>query len=143
MDVHEEARRLRALYANRDTELVGLLSSQIATVKTYAQVLVGLCGLTITVTGFSGAHMIRAGSASALLMAIGIALVLVGLTSCIRTITQLRWVTQDLRDDLAETAAIVLARRNRQQRRVSLAAVFVISGLACYLAAVVVASLAG
>lgn len=143
MDVHEEARRLRALYANRDTELVGLLSSQIATVKTYAQVLVGLCGLTITVTGFSGAHMIRAGSASALLMAIGIALVLVGLTSCIRTITQLRWVTQDLRDDLAETAAIVLARRNRQQRMVSLAAVFVISGLACYLAAVVVASLAG
>jgi hypothetical protein len=143
MDVHEEARRLRALYANRDAELVGLLSSQIATVKTYAQVLVGLCGLTITVTGFSGAHMIRAGSASALLMAIGIALVLVGLTSCIRTITQLRWVTQDLRDDLAETTAIVLARRNRQQRMVSLAAVFVISGLACYLAAVVVASLAG
>ena len=141
MDVHDEARRLRALYPNRDAELVALLSSQIGTVKTYAQVLVGLCGLTVTVTGFSGAHMIRAGSISALLMAIGIALVLVGLTLCVRTITQLRWVTQDLHDDLLETAAIVLARRNHQQRMVSFAAVFVISGLACYLAAVVVASL--
>ena len=142
MDVHDEARRLRALFPNRDAELVSLLSSQIATVKTYAQVLVGLCGLTITVTGFSGAHMIRAGSLSALLMVIGIALVLVGLTLCVRTITQLRWVTQDLREDLLETAAIVLARRNHQQRMISFAAVFVISGLACYLAAVVVASLA-
>lgn len=141
MDVHDEARRIRALYPSRDAELVNHLSAQIGTVKTYAQVLVGLCGLTITVTGFSGAHMIRAGSASALLMAVGIGLVLVGLTLCIRTITQLRWVTQELRDDLLETAVVVLARRNRQQRMISLAAVFVVSGLACYLAAVVVAAL--
>jgi hypothetical protein len=39
-----------------------LVDEQVATVKTYAQVLIGLCGLTITVTGFSGAHMIRSGS---------------------------------------------------------------------------------
>jgi hypothetical protein len=141
MDVLDEARRLRALYSGRDADLVSLLSSQIGTVKTYAQVLVGLCGLVITVTGFSGAHMIRAGSLSAMLLAGGIAFVLVGLTLCIRTITQLRWVTQELRDDLLETATVVLQRRNRQQRMVSVAAVFVVSGLACYLGAVVVAAL--
>lgn len=141
-EVDEEARRLRALYAERPADLVALLSQQIGTVKTYAQVLVGLCGLTVTVTGFSGAHMIRSGSAAAALMVGGIVLVLVGLIGCIRTITQLRWVSQDLRDDLTETAAIVIERRNRQQRRLSLAAVFVVAGLACYLGAVVVAALA-
>ena len=94
MDVQDEANRLCALYAGRDPDLVNHLSTQIGTVKTYAQILVGLCGLTITVTGFSGAHMIRAGSLSASLMAIGIALVLVGLVLCIRTITLLRWVSQ-------------------------------------------------
>lgn len=143
MDVDEEARRLHALHAARPPELIAALSHQIATVKTYAQVLVGLCGLTVTVTGFSGAHMIRAGSLSAALMVTGIALVLVGLVLCIRTITLLRWVSQELRDDLVETARIVLHRRNRQQRMLSLAAVFVVAGLACYLAAVSVAALAG
>ncbi len=142
MDVRDEARRLLALYAGRDADLVTHLSNQIGTVKTYAQVLVGLCGLTITVTGFSGAHMIRAGSASATLMSVGIALVLVGLVVCIRTITLLRWVSQELRDDLVDTAIAVIERRNRQQRMLSVASVFVVLGLAAYLGAVIVAALA-
>ena len=93
--------------------------------KTYAQIIVGLCGLTITVTGFSGAHMIRSGSTAAMLMVSGIALVMIGLIVCIRTITALRWVSQDLSDDLIETATVVLARRDREQRLVSIAALFV------------------
>lgn len=142
MDVTEEARRMHALFDGRPADLVSYLSQQIHTVKTYAQVLVGLCGLTVTVTGFSGAHMIRAGSLSAGLMVGGIALVLVGLMICIRTITVLRWVSQDLRDDLVETARIVITRRNDHQRRLAHAAIFVVSGLALYLGAVVVAALA-
>jgi hypothetical protein len=143
MPVREEARRLHQLHADHPAQLIHHLTSQIATVKTYAQVLVGLCGLTVTVTGFSGAHMIRAGSLSAGLMVGGIALVLVGLALCIRTITLLRWVSQDLRDDLVETATAVIERRNRQQRMLSIAAVFVVAGLACYLGAVTVAALVG
>ncbi|MDX2093001.1 MAG: hypothetical protein SFX73_34480 [Kofleriaceae bacterium] len=142
MLVDEEARRLHDLFAARPADLVGHLSNQLGTVKTYAQVLVGLCGLTVTVTGFSGAHMIRAGSLSASFMVAGILLVLVGLALCIRTITRLRWVSQELRDDLVETARVVIHRRNRQQRVLSFAAVFVMAGLACYLTAVVIAALA-
>ncbi len=141
MDTREEARRLRDLFAEQPAQYVQFLSNQIATVKTYAQVLIGLCGLTITVTGFSGAHMIRSGSTAAMLMVAGIALVMIGLVVCIRTITKLRWVSQELRDDLIETAVVVLERRNRQQRLVSIAALFVAGGLACYLAAVSVAAL--
>ena len=141
MGTREEARRLRDLFVDQPAQYVQFLSNQIATVKTYAQVLIGLCGLTITVTGFSGAHMIRSGSTAAMLMVAGIALVMIGLVVCIRTITKLRWVSQELRDDLIETAVVVLERRNRQQRLVSIAALFVAGGLACYLAAVSVAAL--
>ncbi len=141
VDVQDEARNLNRLFADQPIALVQYLGHQIATVKTYAQVLIGLCGLTVTVTGFSGAHMIRAGSLAASLMVGGIGLVLIGLITCIRTITRLRWVSQDLRDDLAETAVIVIQRRNRQQRAVSIAAIFVAGGLLCYLAAVTVAAL--
>lgn len=141
MDVRDEARRLHALFASQPAQLVQYLATQLATVKTYAQVIVGLCGLTITVTGFSGAHMIRSGSTAAILMVAGIALVMIGLIVCIRTITALRWVSQDLSDDLIETATIVLARRDREQRLVSIGAIFVAGGLACYLGAVSVAAL--
>ena len=141
MDVREEARRLHALFAAQPAQLVQFLSGQIATVKTYAQILVGLCGLTVTVTGFSGAHMIRSGPLAAGLMVAGIALVMIGLIVCIRTITALRWVSQELQDDLIETAVVVIERRNRQQGLLSLAAVFVAAGLGCYLAAVSVAAL--
>ena len=140
MDINEEARHLQRLFADQPIQLVQYLGQQIATVKTYAQVLIGLCGLTVTVTGFSGAHMIRSGSAAAVLMVGGIAMVMVGLVTCIRTITKLHWVSQDLRDDLRETVEVVLRRRNRQQRSLVVAAVFVAAGLAFYLAAVVVAA---
>ncbi len=140
-DVSEEARQLNRLFAAQPIQLVQYLGNQIATVKTYAQVLIGLCGLTITVTGFSGAHMIRSGSTAASLMVAGILLVVIGLVTCIRTITRLHWVSTDLRDDLAETTLVVLHRRNRQQRAVSVAAIFVAGGLGCYLAAVTVAAL--
>jgi hypothetical protein len=139
--IRDEARRLHQLFADQPAQLVQYLSHQIATVKTYAQILVGLCGLTVTVTGFSGAHMIRAGSLSAGLMVGGIALVVLGLMLCLRTITGLRWVSQELRDDLVETAVVVIHRRNRKQRSLSVAAVFVAAGLVCYLAAVSVAAL--
>ncbi|MCC6620061.1 MAG: hypothetical protein IT385_02330 [Deltaproteobacteria bacterium] len=123
--------------------MVNYLANQLATVKTYAQILIGLCGLTVTVTGFSGAHMIRAGSLAAGFMVGGIALVLVGLLLSLRTVTRLRWVSQELRDDLVETARVVIERRNDQQRMLTVAAQFVAGGLACYLGAVVVAALVG
>jgi hypothetical protein len=141
MDVAEEARRLHALFLNQPAQLVQYLAAQLATGKTYAQILIGLCGLTITVTGFSGAHMIQSGSTAAVLMVSGIGLVMIGLLVCIRTITVLRWVSQDLSDDLVATATTVIERRNRQQRAVSIAALFIAGGLACYLAAVSVAAL--
>jgi hypothetical protein len=141
MEVREEARRLHELFANRPADLIQFLGGQIATVKTYAQILLGLCGLTVTVTGFSGAHMIRSGSAAASLMIGGIGFVVVGMVLCIRSITRLRWVSQELRDDLAETASVVIEHRNAQQRMLSVAALFVAGGLACYLGAVTVAAL--
>ncbi|MFO0754939.1 MAG: hypothetical protein U0359_00490 [Byssovorax sp.] len=141
MDEQEEARRLVQLFAQSPAGLVQFLGMQLAAVKTYAQVLIGLCGLTITVTGFSGAHMIRSSSLSASLMVGGIASVFVGLVLCLRAVTGLRWVSEDLRDDLTETARACIARRNRQQRWVRIAAVFVGGGLLFYLAAVSVAAL--
>ncbi|MBM66183.1 MAG: hypothetical protein CMH55_08125 [Myxococcales bacterium] len=53
----------------------------------------------------------------------------------------IRWVTQDLSDDLSQTAQQVLQRRNQQQRQLVVSAVFVALGLTAYLGSVMLAAL--
>ena len=57
-----EAACLCKLYLEQPHMLLVLLSTQLGVLKQQAQTFMGLCGLAITVTGFSGAHMIRAGA---------------------------------------------------------------------------------
>ncbi len=137
----EEAHRLARLFHDRPDQLLTLLSGQLAVLKQQAHALMGLCGLVVTVTGFSGAHMVRAGSTPALLMVLGIAWVLVASVLCLRAMAQVRWVTKELTEDLRETAAAVIARRDQQHAVLSWSAACVACGLACYLAAVAVAAL--
>lgn len=140
MPPSEEATRVAALFERRPSDLVVFLSGQLAVLKSQATTLVGLCGLTVTVTGFSGAHMIRAGSVATIAMVVGICLIVAGLAICLRTMTRLRWVTQDLSDDLTETARVVIERRNTEQRNLNVATTFVGAGLVAYLVAVVLAA---
>jgi hypothetical protein len=139
--LREEAERLQRVFLGQDAQLVTYLSTQMGVVKNQAQVVLGLCGLAITVTGFSGAHMIRSGSLAAACMVVGIALILVAAVLALRTLTQVRWVSHELADDLVDTVERVLDRRNAQQRRLQIAGFFVGGGLAAYLLAVAVAAL--
>lgn len=138
--VEEEASRLVALLGEQPFQLLTYLSNQLAVVKAQAQMLIGLCGLTVTVTGFSGTHMVNAGWISASLMVLGIALILVAAVLCLRTLTETRWVSQVLHDSLTETTRLVFQRRDRQQHRLTIAGRFVGFGLAAYLCSVAAAA---
>jgi hypothetical protein len=131
---------LVAVPVGRPHELLAFLSGQLAVLKGQAQMLMGLAGLVVTVTGFSGHNMVRGGPLSTAAMIGGIAFVLLAIVVTLRVMTQLRWVSQDLRDDLTATASIVLRRRDRQQRSLLLGAAFIAVGLGAYLLAVVVAA---
>ncbi|MFO0727727.1 MAG: hypothetical protein U1E65_28365 [Myxococcota bacterium] len=139
-DPSVEAKRLAELCADDPLELLRLLSSQLATVKTQAQVMISLTSVIITVTGFSGAHIVASGPGPAGLMLTGIGLILVAAVECLRTLTETRWVTQELGDSLVGTAETVILRRNRLQRRLTVAGRFVGGGLLAYLSAVAVAA---
>lgn len=138
----EEARRLAALFKDNPAGLLAFLSGQLAVLKTQAQIFMGLSTITITVTGFSGHNMVRGGAASTAAMALGVALVLGGVVLTARTLGELRWVSQDLDEDLGVTARAVIGRRDREQRWLGVAAVLVVGGLAAYLVAVILASVA-
>lgn len=136
-----EAACLYKLYLEQPHLLLALLSTQLGVLKQQAQTFMGLCGLAITVTGFSGAHMIRAGGLASFALVTGIALILIAVFLCLRVLTNLRWVTQDICDSLETTAYAVIKRRNEQQRQLLVAGTFVAFGLAFYLIAVMIAAL--
>lgn len=140
--IEEEARRLTELFADQPPALVAFLSGQLSVLKSQAQVLMGLSGLVVTVTGFSGHNMVRGGPWSTTAMVAGIGFVLVAVVVTLRALTRLRWVSQDLADDLNQTTVAVLTRRNSQQRSLLYGGACVAIGLASYLVSVVLAALA-
>lgn len=138
----DEARRLVALFAGKPEALILFLSGQLGVLKTQSQMLLGLSGLVVTVTGFSGHNMVRGGLWSTTAMIAGIALVLAGVVTALRVSARLRWVSHDLEDDLVATVLTVIRRRDAQSGALAVAGAFVGAGLGCYLLSVVLAALA-
>lgn len=137
----DEAARLVQVFDGRPDQLVSFLSGQLSVLKSQAQMLMGLGGLVVTVTGFSGHNMVRGGALSTFAMVLGIGLVLVAVVLTLRASVRLRWVSQDLADDLCLTALAVIRRRDAQARALALSGGLVAVGLAAYLLAVVLAAL--
>lgn len=133
-----EAERLVGIF--HGPQLLEFLAGQLGVLKHQAQMLLGLCGLAITVTGFSGSHMIQAGRLSAIALVVGIGLILLGALGSLHSLMQVRWVTEELADDLVDTAYAVILRRNAQLRRLSVAGLLVAGGLGAYLASVALAA---
>lgn len=143
MTTTDEVKQLVRLYAGNAPQLLTLLSQQLQVLKGQGQMLLGLCGITITVTGFSGHNMVRAGLVSMLCMVLGLGIILCAIVLTIRALGRIAWVSAQLDEDLEKTVLAVIERRDRQQKALQRAAVAVTVGLTLYTAAVIVAALSG
>lgn len=143
MATTDEVKQLVRLYQGSTPQLLTLLSQQLQVLKGQGQMLLGLCGITITVTGFSGHNMVRAGLLSTLCMVFGLGIVLGAIVLTIRALARIAWVSAELDEDLEKTVRSVIERRDRQQRALQVAAAAVAVGLALYTTAVIVAALSG
>lgn len=137
----EEGENLVALLSESPASLITFLSGQLGVLKTQAQMIMGIAGLIITVTGFSGHHMVRGGTLSTIAMVVGIVFTLAGVIQTVRTLGKIRWVSQDLGGPLSEVAARIIARRNQEQRALTFSGAMVSVGLCAYLISVVLAAL--
>ena len=73
-----------------------------------SQVILGLCGVVISVTGFSGANILKGGSVSSGFLVAGIVFIIASVSLAMLAFAQIRWVTQDLDDDLIHFITMVL-----------------------------------
>lgn len=132
----EEADHLLTLFGNDAPRVLTVIQAQLATVAGRAQMLLQLAGLTITVTGFSGASIARSGTIAALLVVSGLVVVLVGASLSMGGILKIRWMTQLAPCAPRDAIIAAIALRDRQTRAFSRSLALLIVGLALYIGSV-------
>lgn len=132
----EEADHLLAMYDSDAGKIMGILHGQLTNLTSRAQMLLQLAGLTITVTGFSGANIARTGRLAAWLAVSGLVLVLVAASLSMGGILRIRWVTQLAPTSLRESIIYAIEMREAKTRVFGRSLALLIVGLALYICAV-------
>jgi hypothetical protein len=132
----EEADHLIALYDGDAGKIMGILHGQLTNLTGRAQMLLQLAGLTITVTGFSGANIARSGKLAAVLVVSGLVTVLVAASLSMGGILRIRWLTQLAPTSLRETIIHAIDMRDSKTRVFGRSLALLIVGLALYIGSV-------
>jgi hypothetical protein len=118
-------------------DIIALMERQFGVLTGRAQVLLGLCGIVITTTGFSGRAIASTGPMAQWLIVGGIFLVLAGAAAIVWGILQLNWITQFVETaDIRPSLLRMLAYRDRKTRAYRLGLILLVMGLTLYVSAI-------
>ena len=134
----EEADHLLVLYDSDAAKIMTVLHGQFTNLTGRAQVLLQLAGLTITVTGFSGASIARSGHLAAWLVVSGLVVVLVAASLSMGGILRIRWMTQIAPTTLRASMIYAIRMRDRKTRVFGRSLALLIVGLALYIGSVAI-----
>jgi hypothetical protein len=133
-----EADHLIALYDGDAAKILAVLHGQLSNLTGRAQVLLQLAGLTITVTGFSGANIARSGPLAAWLVVSGLVVVLVAASLSMGGILRIRWMTQIAPATLRASIIYAIEMRDQKTRIFGRSLALLIVGLSLYIASVAI-----
>ena len=134
----DEVRHILEVYNNSEPEVQRLLTGQFATLHNRAQVLLGLSGIAITTTGFSGRAIAGTNSAAQFLIIAGVSTVLVAAAVVVAGVLQLNWLTQMPGATLEARLLKSLAYRDRKVVCYRAGIVLLLLGLAMYVGAIAI-----
>ena len=132
----ERARILREYAAAGFPEMMAMLERQFAVLHNRAQVLLGLCGIIISTTGFSGRLVAGTDVRAQWLIIAGVALVLLSAGVVCWGVLHLRWLTMQLGHDVSEWLDTSLRYRDTKTNAYRLGLLLMLLGLALYAAAI-------
>jgi len=95
----EEADRILALYGDDLPAVMTMLERQFVVLHNRAQVLLTLCGIVISTTGFSGRIIAGTNALAQVLIVGGVALVLLSAAIVVWGVLHLRWLTMQVGAD--------------------------------------------
>jgi hypothetical protein len=132
----QECAHLIELYEGNAALIMNRIESQLAILASRAQTMLSLAGITITVTGFSGANIARSGHTAALLLVFGLFIVLCSAAITMGGILRVRWTTNLAPCTLQAAVTHALQMRDNKTRVYSAALAMLIVGLALYVSSV-------
>lgn len=134
-----EVDTLLRVHEGKAGEVLRTLTTQFAVLQNRSQVLLTLCTLTLTITGFSGPKIVASGPGARWAMAIGIVLVLLGLILLLLSSLVVRFASQFIAEDADTRAgfARLIEYRNRKTAWYRWQLACIVLGISGYVAAIV------
>jgi hypothetical protein len=136
----QEYNRIIAVYGKDDLlDALNLVERQLHTLTSRAQMLLGLCGIVITVTGFSGRIIAGTNRVAQALIVSGVSITLLAAALVVAGVMKLHWITQQPPDsDLPTLIKSSLAYRDRKMCYYRKAVFVLLLGLTCYVIAIAI-----
>ncbi len=129
----QEVQRLLKLYGPDDPRgAMDLLDRQFAALTSRAQMLLGLCGIVVTTTGFSGRIIAGTSRLAQLAIITGISFTLLAAAVVVWGVLHLRWITQQPGQLLEPWLDQCLAYRDRKLQCYRVGIVLLMLGLTAY-----------
>lgn len=134
----QEVDRILHEYDAKLPEIMAMLERQFTVLHNRAQVLLALCGIVISTTGFSGRIIAGTNRPAQLFIVAGVGLVLA--TACVVAwgVLHLRWLTLQPGGDTRAWLDASIAYRNRKTNSYRFGVVLLLVGLTCYCASIAI-----
>jgi len=138
LNLENEKQRLVDIYEHSPAKVMEALERQFAILHNRSQILLGLCGVIITTTGFSGRLIAGTNVLAQTLIIAGVSLTLLAAAVVVWGVLHLRWLSQQLGDNLDVWVITCLAYRDRKTRAYRAAITIFLVGAALYVGAIAV-----
>lgn len=133
-----ECERIIREYNGRFEPIMVMLERQFAVLHNRAQVLLTLCGIVISTTGFSGRIIAGTNSLAQVLIIGGVGLVLIAAVVVSWGVLHLRWLTLQPGDTVDQWLAVSLSYRDFKTTAYRVSLVVLLIGLTLYCGAIAV-----
>ena len=132
----DEARAILTLCEGSKLKAFDKVESQLAVLVLRTQVMLSLSGIVITVTGFSGRAIAETSLLARICIISGLFLVLTAAAVSVWGVLRLKWLTQEIDDDILATLRAGIALRDRKSRSLQKALALFVAGFTLYCLAI-------
>jgi len=138
LDLAEEQRRILSTYGGKLDPIMAMLERQFGVLHNRAQVLLTLCGIVISTTGFSGRLIAGTNRLAQGLIVAGLALVLLSAAVVVWGVLHIRWLTVQSGDTVDQWLDTCLRYRDVKTKWYRVSILIMLLGLVLYGGAIAV-----
>lgn len=138
LSLTQETDRILEQYGENVPEIMQMLERQFAVLHNRAQVLLTLCGIVISTTGFSGRLVAGTNQIAQTCIIVGVGLILLAAIVCSWGVLHLRWLTMQKGETARAWLETSLRYRNVKTTSYRVAVIIMLFGLTTYCVALAI-----